>query len=134
MELFETLQNLFEKNEDVSSFTEHSNYFMVIKWLSMLPSTLVATIRVNELAGGLPNWAVGCLLDNLIKKRNAQPRITYIHDNHEKDSKKFDKEVVGLLVNYFGCNEKHAAQAQLILESQGINIRQVFGLKEKKLK
>lgn len=129
MYLFETLQNLFEKYDDISSSTPHSSYYMVIKWLSMCPSTIMPAIRANEIAHGLPNWAVGCLLNNLIRRREARPRIDYIHGKKEE---KLDEELVLKLSRYLGYNRKRAQAALLILRAEGVNLYEVFGLKEKK--
>ena len=132
-ELFSFINNLFEKQEPVlSDCNQFDNYYMVLRFLSMYPGTLLLANDVNQLSSRLPNWAIGCWVYAGIKKQRQAPRIGYVKGKSPLAEDKLRAEIQGKLRQFLNLSEQHAEQTFNLLTAQGIDVYGIFGKEDKK--
>lgn len=131
--MFNFINNLFEKRQPVLSGTGQFNgYYMVLRFLSMYPGTLLLANDVNYLSSRLPNWAIGCWLYAGVKKHRYAPRIGYVKGEKSADEDKLRAEVKGKLRQFLNISDQHAEQTFNLLTAQGIDVYGIFGQENRK--
>ena len=122
MEFFEEFKNLYTKDIKVDSSAPVKNGYMLTRFISFDPGSFWQATEVNGLLRGLPQWAVGCLLFNLIARQRAP------YTRYPKGGKAERNLLVEKTMNYFKCNSIHAEQIVLICEKIKIDLYTKFGI------
>lgn len=113
-DLFSFIENLFTKQEMVTTETKFKDVFMAIKFLSLYPATFAAATEANRLSTKIPNWAVSCFLFGYIEK-DRKPKFIY---PKAENKSKFQEIVVKEIAAKFCCSKVHAEQIALILQKE----------------
>lgn len=113
-DLFSFIENLFTKEEAVTTKTEFKESFMVIKFLSLYPATFIVAAEANKLLAKLPNWAVACYLFGCIEK-DRKPKFIY---PKAENKSQFKEIVIKEIAQKFCCSKNHAEQIANILQKE----------------
>lgn len=136
-DLFLFINNCFEKKARVrSDRLQFNNYYMVNRFLSMNAATFWQAVDINEMSLKIPRWAVGCLMHQIVPRRDKAPFIKYIKRSQDKTAKSLStkayKEIIERLGDMFCLSELHAKQVFELLERQGIDLHRTFGKRKGK--
>ncbi len=124
MDLFEKIKNIFEKNEKPIG-QKNNDIFMINRFLSMHPESLLEAEYSNYFNGKIPNEYLEYLLYYTVDKKNKAPFIKYIKKNTES---KIDQKVLTKVCTIFNCNERHGKEIIETLKAEGKNLKQTFGI------
>jgi len=125
IDLFQFINNLFNKKEPVDSRTDFKDTYMTIRFLSLYPKTFHLAKKANILSAKIPYWATNCFLFNTIKQQDP-PWIKY-PKGAEKD-KKWPKEAIIKICQKFCCSEEHAVQILNILSLKDSTVLESLGI------
>lgn len=129
-DMFEQLENLYEKKNppphDATNLVNTA--FMINRFLSMNQGAFWPAQTANLYAWRLPPWAVGTLLFYMVPKAKKAPKVKYIKRPEETPSSKFDREILQRISRVFNCGQKHSVQTAELLQAQGVNLKELFGI------
>lgn len=115
--LFEQIDNLWEKNKQVTSSSKPESVYMMNRFLSLTPSGFLVASDCNRMIG-LPDWAKHVLLYYALPKMR-KPWSKYPKMAKEKLPEKKQKALTRIC-NKYCVKEFHGMQIMQILESKGI--------------
>ena len=114
--LFDQIDNLWSKNEKVTTRTKPESVYMTNRFLSLSVNGLLPAIDCNAVIG-LPDWAKLPLLYYTVPK-GSKPWKKYPKLAKEKLSEKKQKALQRLCTKYC-VKDFHGMQIMTILEQQG---------------
>ena len=124
---FDQSINCFTKAEKVTSESNCSNNYMLVRSLSMHPSGFYAATEANNIANGCPKWATRMLCHVLTPKKNVQ-RLGYIK-KPKSSLTELQKRHIVLVMKQFNLSEAHAEETYRLLIEQGLDMKELFGQK-----
>jgi hypothetical protein len=124
-DIFSSLKNIFEKKELPPIDGKGQDGFMITRYLSMYPPTILDAIDCSRYLGKISNTLYNRLLYFVIEKEKP-PFIRYIK---KKKGVKIDKKLQAKICEYYCCNEHHANEIVEVLKAQGIKPKHLFGMK-----
>ncbi len=127
MALFDNVKNVFQKEDIPEVGGKSAEVYMVSRFLSMTPHSVLDAVDAGKYLGKIPNWAYDRLLFFLVEKKNSAPYIKYI----KKKGDNVDKVLLGKVCTAFCCNERHGREYIEVLKAEGHNPKHLFGLKGK---
>lgn len=124
-DLFQFIDNLFQKKELINSKVPYKETFMTIKFLSLYPGTFITAVEANRLSAKIPYWATNMFLFNNVEKQRA-PRFSY--PKKEVKGKAWPAEAVQKITRRYCCSTEHAAQILSIMERNNPNVLESLGI------
>ena len=131
MTIFNWIDQILVKKSDWNSFSESDqktfNTFIINRWLSMDKDFI-------EIINYFQKYAIGTLESREVYKwycdmlPKGKRFNKYIKG---KKSKKYDKELINILVNYFECSKLHIEEYMSLLDKSDIKeIKKLYGKKQ----
>lgn len=124
---FDQSMNCFTKAERVTSESNNSANYMLIRSLSMHPAGFYAANEANNIANGCPKWAIRMLAHVLTPRKNVR-RWGYIK-KPKSDLTETQKRHIVLVMKQFNLSEAHAEETYRLLIEQGLDMKEIFGQK-----
>lgn len=124
-DLFQFIDNLFQKKELIDSKVPYKETYMTIKFLSLYPGTFMTAAEANLLSAKIPYWATNMFLFNTVAKQRA-PRMAY--PKKENKGKVWPTEAIQKVTRRYCCSTEHATQILSIMERRNPNVLESLGI------
>ena len=126
LDLFQFINNLFDKKVNIDSRNPFKETYMTIKFLSLYPGTFTIANLANRLSRKIPIWATNCFLFYTVPKQKP-PRIHY-PKGEEKENDSLPPEATNKICQRFCCSAEHAKQILKILKKDSPDILLSLGV------
>lgn len=124
---FDQSMNCFTKAERVTSESNCSVNYMLIRALSMHPHGYYAANQANKTANGCPKWATRMLCHVLTPRKNVR-RWGYIK-KPKSTLTETQKRHILLICKQFNISPEHGEETYKLLIEQGLDMKEIFGQK-----
>jgi hypothetical protein len=126
---WEFVNNCFLKIEPVTSDeNQWESYHPCLRLMSFHQSLLKPIAQMSLLQTGIPDWAVGCTLYNLVPKTHKVPYTKYISAKSVTETESKELEAVKRI---YCVGSKHGRQLVQILKQENVSLGEK-GRKKKK--
>lgn len=127
MEFFDYIKNLYTKDIELTSTSQHANMWMVNRFASGSPVSFELAQELNLRLSRIPDWVAGMYLYRAILKQMNAPWLKY----NKKKALPYPEELISKISEAFCCNTLTAVQYIALLEKEGEDPYKFFGLKRK---